>query len=384
MQNSYAELFSAFGGVGFLDRIESAGFNRLPAPYLNGSMWSMQYFHKTNAIGGCNAYGLPFECCVANGNQGWPRFTSHLYALPKLNDDGSQDLAALLYAPSTLDTILPAAPDSSDSTDGREPRSAIRMNARRRAIGSAGSAGGNRVRIKLDTEYPFREELKFAVEAEAAFKLRLRIPQWAVQPTLALGSAAPAVVAPGADGFHIVELPAGASELTLRLPMEVRVEEEQAGGVSVHAGALLFALDLAPKEHNTGPGGCYYPPDGCEIAALVPSVNWRQALLLDKSAGASGGLSLERVEAGGAAGSAPPFNRASVALRIRAKAAVLANSSWPTVNCTSMESGCHDCVGPIPSSSAVEEARAAEEGEVTLLPFGATDIRMGVMPATWR
>ena len=27
--------------------------------------------------------------------------------------------------------------------------------------------------------------------------------------------------------------------------MEVRVEEEQAGGVSVHAGALLFALDLA-------------------------------------------------------------------------------------------------------------------------------------------
>ena len=76
MQNSYADLFSAFGGVGFLDRIESAGFNRLPAPYLNGSMWSMQYFHKTNAIGGCNAYGLPFECCVANGNQGWPRFTS--------------------------------------------------------------------------------------------------------------------------------------------------------------------------------------------------------------------------------------------------------------------------------------------------------------------
>ena len=207
MQNSYADLFSAFGGVGFLDRIESAGFNRLPAPYLNGSMWSMQYFHKTNAIGGCNAYGLPFECCVANGNQGWPRFTSHLYALPKPNDDGSQDLAALLYAPSTLDTVLPTAPDSSDSdsTGGREPRSAIRMNARRRAISSAGSAGGNRVRIKLDTEYPFREDLKFAVQAEAAFKLRLRIPQWAVQPTLALGSAAPAVVAPGVDGFHIVE-----------------------------------------------------------------------------------------------------------------------------------------------------------------------------------
>ena len=67
--------------VQYLDRIEAAGFNRLPAPYLNGSMWSMQYFHKTNAIGGCNAYGLPFECCVSNGNQGWPRFTQHMYLL---------------------------------------------------------------------------------------------------------------------------------------------------------------------------------------------------------------------------------------------------------------------------------------------------------------
>jgi hypothetical protein len=61
---------------------------------------------------------------------------------------------------------------------------------------------------------------------------------------------------------HSVSLPAGQSTLTLTLPMEVRIEEEQAGGVSVHAGALLFALDLAPAEHNTGPGGCYVSDRG--------------------------------------------------------------------------------------------------------------------------
>ena len=59
--------------------------------------------------------------------------------------------------------------------------------------------------------------------------------------------------------------------------MEVQIEEEQAGGVSVHAGALLFALDLSPTEHNTGPGGCYYPPEGCEIAALKPRCATRHA-----------------------------------------------------------------------------------------------------------
>jgi hypothetical protein len=67
------------------------------------------------------------------------------------------------------------------------------------------------------------------------------------------------------------------------------------------------------------------------------------------------------------------------------KAVAIANTSWPTVNCTSMESGCHDCVGPIPSTAVVEAAAKLRTAEsVTLLPFGATDIRMGVLPASWQ
>ena len=202
----------------------------------------------------------------ANGNQGWPRFTQHMYGLPARNADGTQDLAALLYAPNTIDTILPAKP-----TDDRELPSAILMEQQRR---TGAAASGNHVRVTLDTEYPFGETLEFAAVAESAFKFRLRIPQWADEATVAVGSGAPTPATAAADGFHTVALPAGESSVTLTLPMEVRIEEEQAGGVSVHAGALLFALDLNPAEHNTGPGGCYYPPEGCEIAALKPSVNW--------------------------------------------------------------------------------------------------------------
>jgi DUF1680 family protein len=90
----------------------------------------MQYFHKTNAIGGCNAYGLPFECCVANGNQGWPRFIQHMYAFSEQNPSGIQDLVALLYAPNSLDTILRS------------------------------EGGATRVQVTLDTEYPFGETLR--------------------------------------------------------------------------------------------------------------------------------------------------------------------------------------------------------------------------------
>ena len=227
----------------------------------------------------------------------------------------------------------------------------------------------------------------FSVIAEAAFRFRLRIPLWATNTAMiSLGDATPTPATPDVDGFHILSLPKGKSSVTLTLPMDVRIEEEQAGGVSVHAGALLFALDLNPVEHNTGPGGCYYPPEGCDIAPLRPSVNWRRGLLLDRSAGRSGGLTLERTQKAGATGTAPPFNRASVALRIRAKATTIDNSSWPTVNCTSMESGCHDCVGPIPTAKIVEtSAKTAQApSEVTLLPFGATDIRIAVMPASWQ
>ena len=47
-----------------------------------------------------------------------------------------------------------------------------------------------------------------------------------------------------------------------------------------------------------------------------------------------------------------------------------------------MENGCHDCVGPIPLNPTA--AAGAAPAKVRLLPFGATDIRLGVMPAIWK
>eukprot|EP01046_Picozoa_sp_COSAG06_P016969 COSAG06_NODE_1137_length_10570_cov_6.358227_10_plen_103_part_00 len=60
-----------------------------------------------------------------------------------------------------------------DDDDAAELPSAILMAERRRG-GSAGMApavAGNRVRVTLDTEYPFGETLKFSVLAE----VRLRV-----------------------------------------------------------------------------------------------------------------------------------------------------------------------------------------------------------------
>ena len=65
-----------------------------------------------------------------------------------------------------------AAPSDTegDDDDAAELPSAILMAERRRG-GSAGMAptvAGNRVRVTLDTEYPFGETLKFSVLAEVS------------------------------------------------------------------------------------------------------------------------------------------------------------------------------------------------------------------------
>jgi hypothetical protein len=58
--------------------------NALPAAFMNGTMWSLNYFQQVNkldAIDGCEGgctycFGMVYECCVSNHVQGWPKFVS--------------------------------------------------------------------------------------------------------------------------------------------------------------------------------------------------------------------------------------------------------------------------------------------------------------------
>ena len=373
LMHSYAELFKTFGDLEYLDRLEAAAFNRLPAPYLNGSMWALEYFHETNTIGGCNQFGLPFECCVANGNQGWPKFTHHLYAK---SGDGA-GIAALLHAPSTLNTTL---------------------------------AGGNSVSIQLVTDYPFGERLQYTIRSTNPFSFSVRIPGWAGGATVAVDGGQRAAAANGT--FHVLSGCGGGGPerptvVDVTLPMAVRVSaaaDGSSGGVVVHAGALLFALDMTPDAEPITQD-CYFPPNGCYYGSLANRTDWRRALVLDKASPASGGLKVEGIRP--LVAGVGPFARSTVPLRIQAKTVRVAPAAWPTVNCTSMEAGCK-CVGPVPSAPFQEDAaagagaggcandhtgaltggssfcvRAGDDSVVTLLPFGSTDLRIAVMPAQY-
>jgi uncharacterized protein len=75
-----------------------------------------------------NIFGVEpnYGCCTANLSQGWPKFAAHLW----MRRSGRSGLAAVAYAPSQVET-----------TD-------------------RGGAAGQRA---LETDYPFRETLRFSV-----------------------------------------------------------------------------------------------------------------------------------------------------------------------------------------------------------------------------
>lgn len=116
------------------------------------------------------------------------------------------------------------------------------------AIGYAPSTvrwrvGGALVRIRTQTAYPAQEALRLSIDMKeaAAFALRLRIPGWAQDATVAVNDEAHTPCAAG--GFHRLErVWQGGDVVTLRLPMQVRTERWYHQSLSVACGPLTYAL----------------------------------------------------------------------------------------------------------------------------------------------
>ncbi len=161
---SLEHLLSLLGDPAFGDRLEQITFNALPATF-SPDMWGHQYDQQVNQIecsvkprnwntntDDSNIYGLEphYGCCTANLSQGWPKFAANLWM--RTESDG---LAAVAYAPSEVTATL----------QGRD------------------------VRVRLETDYPFGDTLRFTVHCDepVTFPLLLRIPRWADEAHVDVG-----------------------------------------------------------------------------------------------------------------------------------------------------------------------------------------------------
>ena len=129
--------------------------------------------------------------------------------------------------------------------------------------------------------------------------------------------------------------------------------------VAVRRGPLLFALQLV---QNATVVKTWEPFKNVDTSITTPSV-WNYALMLDPKQ-PNRSLTFERV----ATPSFVPFNSSAPSMRIRGKAVRL--EAWREFQSAAAE--------PPPSPLKLMDGTASEE--VFLIPYGATELRMGAMP----
>ena len=153
---SYEQLYACTGDEKWLERLELAAFNALPAA-CSDDMWAHQYVQMSNQMAcetfpgksvfrtngpDAHLFGLEpnYGCCTANFGQGWPKLA----------------LSAFLHRG---DTVVSAVCLPSELRDGG-------------------------LHIVLDTDYPFENRLTYTVTTDRAFTLAVRTPSFAERLTV--------------------------------------------------------------------------------------------------------------------------------------------------------------------------------------------------------
>jgi uncharacterized protein len=331
------------------DRLEKLSFNALPATFTK-DMIAHQYDQQCNQVicsakgdhvytsngPESNLYGLEpnFGCCTANMHQGWPKFASHLWMK---TDDGG--LAAIAYAPCVIETKIQGKP----------------------------------VNVTVKTSYPFRDEISITVSVAEPmiFPLHIRVPGWADRVDLSSPNQS-VLDAAGARGeasafrridptggrkdFRLNVAWSGIMTVVLRLPMPVRLYKGDNNAVAIERGPLVYALPIETewKKLRDRPN---LPFDDWEV---YPKSPWNYALQIDRDHPERSVLFEEK-----ALGKSPfSLGGAPMIAKVKGRRVV----TW------GLEKG---AAAPPPSSPIASDEPLKE---LTLVPYGCTDLRMTEFP----
>jgi hypothetical protein len=255
---SLEELYTVFGDNSLADRLELLTYNSLPGT-TTPDMWAHQYDQQSNQVlvSGTkrdwstngefsNIYGLMpnFACCLANMHQGWPKFVESMWMAT--NDNG---LALVAYGPSVV---------------------------------KAKVGNGKEVIVTEETNYPFNGTIKLTIStlSPVKFPVYLRIPGWADSVTISYKNKTVAVRS--LSEFSINEKWKNGDQITIEIPMEIRVEERYNNSLSVLRGPLCFSLQIEKEYKNVKINYDNFGYKGSADWEIDPKSAWNYGLLIDR------------------------------------------------------------------------------------------------------
>ncbi|WP_161604545.1 sulfatase-like hydrolase/transferase [Roseiconus nitratireducens] len=344
MMYSLEKMFEITGDPAHADHLERVAFNALPTQCTDDHR-ARQYFQQTNQVqvtfgerdffndnGDRVVYGLlqGYPCCTCNLHQGWPKFTQHLWMAS--NDGG---LAAVSYAP-------------------------CRVTAR--------TGDGSEVTLVTETGYPFKENTRITVKTDqpVSFPVHLRIPGWADGSEIRVDGQQEKSVAAGT--MHVIKRTWNDGDtIELRFPMPVRSSQWFARSRAIERGPLVYALDIAPEWKEV----VLPRPEGVPDSAMHrgylearPKDAWNYALPGPVANQPQGKFKVEVDETI----PANPWTRESAPVRLKTRGIPLAD--WQLNR---------NSASPPPLSSAMPSDDARQQ-EITLIPYGATTLRIAAFP----
>ena len=244
---SLQAMIEVFGEPYMGDLMERLAYNALPATITEDFM-GHQYLQQANQVlvtderrpwfnneSDANVFGLEpnFGCCTANMHQGWPKLVNALWYR-----QGEDALVSMVFAPSVVSTTV----------------------------------GGEIVSIRLETQYPFRDQLTYCFEKASPKRmtLRVRIPAWCDSPEFDCGDASTSIREGMAD---ITGYFRDGDEVRVKLPMNVKRTHWYHDSIAIERGPLVFGLDIGERWEPIR------ETSGVKDYSVYPETHWNYALL---------------------------------------------------------------------------------------------------------
>jgi DUF1680 family protein len=340
------------GETAYADAAERAMVNAYPAAKSVDGM-TVAYMHTPNQIAATewsqpHAWTSPDWCasrqhyhsaheplcCNVNGPRGIPLLVESMVARCA---DG---LAVMYYGPCQAESRLPQA---------------------------------GRVALRMDTAYPFEDDVEIEVTPErpAEFALRLRIPGWCSSARAAVNGRAEPELAPGRYA-RIQRAWQPGDRVTLHFEVPIRSEKWErsefgirAAGVALLRGPLTYALPVAEDWRSFPPPAQGPGRDAFAYRVLpAPGAAWNYALAVDPDHPERGVAPARLpVPAGARPWESPPLG-----LKVKARKVL----NWLP------EGDPEHLKTPLLPYNPM---RVSEEEEtITLVPFGFTHLRMTYLP----